>query len=154
MKAVDKRADIPTGGQLGLGMSALALGLGTLWGLKHVESIFRQDVRATLTILLSRTGPSDDEIRSTIAQSECTIISWGIVYMDQGQRRQVRSEIERRVLPSETRPPSFVSQLAENIHVFGVQWKPQSLPAESALPQLEPKGTPVALSEPKQCLLP
>ena len=137
------------GGQLGLGVAALILGLGTLWGLKYVESMFRQDVRATLTVVLSKTGPSDDEIRGGIAQSACTIISWGISYMDQGKRRQIRSEIQWRVLPSETRPPAFIAQLAENAHVLGVQWKPQGLPAESESHQSEPKGTPIPISEPR-----
>jgi putative Mg2+ transporter-C (MgtC) family protein len=137
------------GGQIGLGISALILGLGTFWGLKHAESMLRQDVRATLTVVLSKMGPSDEEIRASIAQSTCTIISWGIAYTDQGQRRQVRSEIERRVLPSETRPPSFVSHLAENAHVFGIQWKPQGLAAESESHPSEPKGTPIPISEAK-----
>jgi len=66
------------GGQLGLGTSALVLGLATLWGLKHMEGAFRQDVRASLTVLTSRTGPSDDELRRTITEGACTIISWGI----------------------------------------------------------------------------
>src|ERR1700733_11848534 len=66
------------GGQLGLGLTALVLGLGTLWGLKYVEKLMRQDVRATLTVTISRDGPSDDEIRALIAQNQCTVISWGI----------------------------------------------------------------------------
>jgi putative Mg2+ transporter-C (MgtC) family protein len=137
------------GGQLSLGTSALVLGLITLWGLKHVEGAIRQDVRATLTVVLCKMGPSDEEIRAGIAQSECKIISWGITYNQHGEYRQIRSEIERRVLPSETRPPDFISQLVENSHVSEVQWKPQGLPAESASQQSEPKGTPIPISGPK-----
>ena len=137
------------GGQLGLGISALVLGLGTLWGLKHVEAAIRQDVRATLTVVASKTSPLDEEIRGSIAQSDCKIISWGITYMDQGQYREIQSEIERRVLPSETRPPAFIAQLAQNTNVVSIQWKPQGLSAESGSQQSEPKGTPIPISGPK-----
>ena len=135
------------GGQLGLGISALILGLGTLWGLKHVEAAIRQDIRATLTVVLAKSGPSDDEIRSSIDQNDCTIISWGITYMDRGEYREIRSELERRVVPSETRPPAFIAQLAAQ--VVSIQWKPQGLPAELSSPQSEPKGTPIPISGPK-----
>ena len=131
------------GGQLGLGTSALILGLGTLWGLKYVERAFRQGVRATLTVVLSRMGPSDEEIRASIAQSGCTIISWGITSMDHGQFRKIRSELQRRVLPSETRPSAFIAELAENTLAWEVQWKPQGLSEESASQESEPKGTPI-----------
>jgi putative Mg2+ transporter-C (MgtC) family protein len=137
------------GGQIGLGTSALILGLGTLWGLKYAEGAIRQDVRATLTVIVSRMGPSDDEIRGNITQDACTIISWGISYMDQGERRQIRTEIERRVLPSETKPPTFIAWLAQNAQVLGIEWKPQGLPAEAGSQQSEPKGTPISISGPK-----
>lgn len=137
------------GGQISLGIAALFLGLGTLWGLKHVEGGFRQDILATLTVVVSRMGPSDDEIRGNITHDACTVISWGISYMDHGEQRQIRTEIQRRVLPSDTKPPAFIARLAENAQVLGIEWKPQGLPAESGSQQSEPKGTSIPISGPK-----
>jgi putative Mg2+ transporter-C (MgtC) family protein len=137
------------GGQLGLGIVALVLGLGTLWGLKYVEKSIRQDVRAALTLIISRLGPSDDEVRASIVQSECKIVAWGITYLDHGQWRQVRSDDQRRVLPEETRPPGFVPQFAQNAHVRSVHWQPQGLTTESGSEQTEPKGTPIPISGPQ-----
>ncbi len=137
------------GGQLGLGGAALVLGLGTLWGLKYVEKGIRQDVRATVSLILATNGPSDDDIRARIAQSDCRIISWGITYVGQGARREIRAEIERRVLPSETHPPAFISDLAGYPHVESIRWKPQGLSNEGESQQSEPKGVPVAISGPK-----
>ncbi len=137
------------GGQLLLGITALFLGLGTLWGLKYIENGIRQDVRATLTLAIAKTGPSDDEIRNCIAISGCTIISWGVEYGNRGQLREVNTEIQCRVLPRETRPPDFVSTLAQNPEIQAVKWHPQGISRGAELKRPEPKGTPVALSEPK-----
>ena len=137
------------GGQLGLGGAALVLGLGTLWGLKYVEKMMRQDARASLILTISRDGPSDEEIRALIAQGQCTVISWGILYTDHGKKREVHGEIQRRVLPNETSPPNYVASLAVNPHVGTIQWRPQGMSDGSAATKSEPKGTPTSLSEPK-----
>jgi putative Mg2+ transporter-C (MgtC) family protein len=136
------------GGQLALGTTALVLGLGTLWGLKYVERAIRQDLRATMVLDIDKGGPGDDELRATIAQSRCVIISWGVIYSDRGNQRQIQSEIQWRARPHETAPPPFIALLAQNEHVQRVQWQPQALAAESALEQSEPPGTPIAISVP------
>lgn len=134
------------GGQLRLGVAALGLGLGTLWGLKYVEQLMRQDVRARLTLTILKDGPTDETIRASITQNKCLIISWGIAYMDRGERREVRSEIQRRIHASDTRPPPFVAQLAQMPRVEGLQWEPQGLSTESASQQSGPMGLPVGIS--------
>jgi putative Mg2+ transporter-C (MgtC) family protein len=137
------------GGQLELGTAALILGLGTLWGLKHAENKIRQDARATLTLTISRNGPSEDDIRASIAQSGCTIISWGVAYARHGQSKELHSEIQRRVLPTETRPPDFVARLAQDPAIQEIRWQPQGISRGPESKQPEPKGTPVAQSEPE-----
>jgi putative Mg2+ transporter-C (MgtC) family protein len=136
------------GGQLGLGIAALILGFATLWGLKYVEKSMRQDVRAMLSLTLLNNEPSEEEIRATITQCGCTIVSWGIASAHQGQWRQIQSEIQWRTLPEDTHPPAFVSQFAENAHIENVQWHPQGISSNSG-PQSQPKGTPIPISGPK-----
>ena len=51
------------GGQLGVGLAALAIGFVTLSGLKRLESWFHQDHRGTLILRTGVNGPSDEEIR-------------------------------------------------------------------------------------------
>jgi putative Mg2+ transporter-C (MgtC) family protein len=130
-----------------LGTSALALGLVTLWGLKHAEKKMRQDVRAALTLTILTPTPTDDDVRARIAGDRCHIVCWGVTYLDQGTKRQLSLEIERRVLPSETSPPSFVSDFAHDSRVSCIAWRPQGLSQEGRSQQ-QPKGTPVAISEP------
>ncbi len=136
------------GGQLGLGTAALALGCGTLWGLKYLEKVLRQDMRAMLTVSTLKNGPSDEEILAAVRQSECNILSWGIAYADHGQRREMRMEVERRTLPSDAGPPAFISQLAHDARIDTVQWLPRGIPTDSGSRQPQPTGMPPSLSEP------
>jgi putative Mg2+ transporter-C (MgtC) family protein len=137
------------GGQIGLGIAALALGFGTLWGLKYVEKAMRQDARGTLALTMLKDGPSDDEIRSAIASDGGLIISWGIAYEDQGQRRELRTDVQRRIKPDDTQPPGFVSQLARNPHIQRIMWRPQGISSGFESQPSQPKGTPIPISGPK-----
>jgi putative Mg2+ transporter-C (MgtC) family protein len=113
------------GGQIELGIAALVLGIATLWGLKYVESIFRQDVNGTLTLTILKSGPSEEDIRAMIRDSRGRIISWGVCYREHGSQREIRSEIRRRVYPSDTRPPEFLPRILNSPGVEEVSWRPQ-----------------------------
>jgi putative Mg2+ transporter-C (MgtC) family protein len=130
------------GGQIGLGLAALGLGWGTLWGLTYVEKHLKQDTLGTLTLLMSRSGPTEEEIRAGIAQSGCVVLSWGVAYTSQDMGREMRAEIQRRALPRDSRPPAFVAQLAENAHIRRIEWRPQGVSAGPASPQPGPFAGP------------
>ncbi len=134
------------GGQLGLGMAALALGCGTLWGLKYVEKAIHQDSHATLTVSVLKNGPSEEQLREKIVQGGCVIISWAITYTDRGQNRQIRTEVERRVFPSDTRPPDFLAQLGLEAGVEAIQWMPQGISPD--VHQSDPLALPVNMIGP------
>ncbi len=120
------------GGQIGLGLAALLLGLGTLWGLKHIEKAIRQDVRATLTLTIRGNDLSDEYVRADIAAAKCTIISWGVNYENHGRQREVKSEIERRILPGDTQPPAFIHGFSTNPNVENLEWRPEGLSDKSS----------------------
>ena len=62
------------GGQLRLGLAALALGLAVLWGLKWLEQRTKRDRRAELTVVTTPDGPSEKDIRACVAASESSSI--------------------------------------------------------------------------------
>jgi putative Mg2+ transporter-C (MgtC) family protein len=126
------------GGQTGLGIAALVLGWGTLWGLTFVERHLRQDTLGMLTLSVSKNGPTEEEIRATIARSGCVVLAWGVAYTNYGESREVRGEIQRRAVPRDSRPPSFVAQLAENAHVKRIEWRPQGISSGSNAPDPGP----------------
>ena len=135
------------GGQIGLGIAALFLGLVTLWGLKHIEKRMFQDLRATLTLIIRDDSMTDDQIREKIVGGDCTPLAWGVTYLD-SQRRQVQAEVQHRALHTDTMPPRFVAELAQTKHVESVRWWPQGLSNGRELPP-QPEGTPIPISAAK-----
>src|ERR1700760_487804 len=54
------------GGQLGLGLVGLALGVLVLEGLKRVEDRWSQDRHAVLSVVISTNGPTEEELTSQL----------------------------------------------------------------------------------------
>jgi putative Mg2+ transporter-C (MgtC) family protein len=134
------------GGQLELGLIALAIGWATLWGLKYVEGIFKQDQRATFGLSISKGGPSDDELRVLIAAGRCKIISWGARYTSRTGLKEIRAEVEWHARVGDTRMPPFISKLAENSYIETISWTPQGISPDRDSPDSGPFGTPIPTS--------
>lgn len=137
------------GGQIALGIAALALGFGTLWGLRFLEGVIPQDNHADLILQVLRHGPAEEEIRQKIIRDGFVIDSWGVTYADHGQRREIRSQIKWRSVPGQTQPPTFVAQFAQNEHIPKVFWQPQGgVSKETATDETFPKAGPGAVQTP------
>jgi putative Mg2+ transporter-C (MgtC) family protein len=115
------------GGQLSLGLAALALGLVVLWGLKWFEQHTTRNRRAELIVLAAIDGPPEEDIEARLAGSNCTIASHAVTYSCDVERRKLAYEVEWRARPTDTRPPEFLSHLAKEPGVFKVDWKPRSV---------------------------
>ena len=134
------------GGQIGLGLAALALGCIILWGLKRVENFMPQEMRGLLTLTIAGGGLSEEELRARLGKDGCAIVSWGVWYVKSPERREIRCQVKWRSSTGETTPPPFVAELSANPAVSALRWEPQGLSAESGPQQSEPRGTPVAIS--------
>jgi putative Mg2+ transporter-C (MgtC) family protein len=126
------------GGQFGLGIAALVLGLGVLWGLKYVDQLIRRDIESVVAMLIDTGGPDDDEIRRAINADGCGIVEWGVVYIDGGQRREIFCGVQRRIRRDDTQPPPFVRRLSHQPGVSRLRWQPQGIQFS---PPPSPPGT-------------
>jgi putative Mg2+ transporter-C (MgtC) family protein len=111
------------GGQHGLGLAALGLGIAILWLLKHVEAGLTQERRATFSLNVAEAGPSDDELRTIVEHSGGRIWGWDAQYARLGVRRKIRCEISWPDHGTKPRVPEFVRQLVKRDGVQGVRWK-------------------------------
>jgi putative Mg2+ transporter-C (MgtC) family protein len=115
------------GGQIILGLTALVLGMAVLWGLKYLENAMRQDTRATVALAIRGDGPADQQLRERMQQCDCKIISWGIIYDQSKQQREITCIIEWHVRADQTNPPSFVTELAADARIVKLLWQPQGI---------------------------
>jgi putative Mg2+ transporter-C (MgtC) family protein len=112
------------GGQIELGLAALALTLLVLWGLKRLEQAFRQDRHGTLILRSTAEGPTEEAVRATLLAAGYRIGSWDVAYNVQGQigQRRLRCEARWHGSLDDTKTPVFVDELKQQPGVLAIRW--------------------------------
>jgi putative Mg2+ transporter-C (MgtC) family protein len=113
------------GGQHGLGLAALALGIITLWALKRLEGSIPQERRGSLALNIVEGGPEDDEIRTLLVARGIRITSWDVTYKRKGRtiRRLVRCEVQWPTSQNDPQVPELVRQLGVRDGVRVARWR-------------------------------
>ncbi|HEY7427881.1 MAG TPA: MgtC/SapB family protein [Gemmataceae bacterium] len=113
------------GGQIGLGLAGLVVGLIALWGLKKLEARMGQDRHATLILSSVEGGPTEEEVRALLLAAGYRINSWGVTYEaeEDTPHRTLRYEVERHTRRDDVQPPVALDQLARRPGVRMLQWK-------------------------------
>ncbi|HLN27836.1 MAG TPA: MgtC/SapB family protein [Gemmataceae bacterium] len=113
------------GGQLALGMIALALSVIVLWALQWLEFRVHQDRHATLILSLAADGPTEEDIRAAVMKAGHDIASADVSYKaaEAGMERTVRFEVRWRGYPNDFQTPPYVRQLTERPGVLTLQWR-------------------------------
>ncbi|HEY3861459.1 MAG TPA: MgtC/SapB family protein [Verrucomicrobiae bacterium] len=110
------------GGQLGLGIVALAVGLGVLWALKPIEHLLKQTQQAKLTLVVGNQGPNEQDILRCAAAAGGKVSSVSVVYETGGSLREIHCMVQWRARPGDVLPPAFVNELAKREDTFKVMW--------------------------------
>ncbi|HTU93801.1 MAG TPA: MgtC/SapB family protein, partial [Gemmataceae bacterium] len=113
------------GGQHGLGLATLGIGVVILWCLKWLETSMSQERRANLTLALAEGGPADEEIRSGLEAAGYRIASWDAAYSLRGEsrRRRIRCELHWQGRLADVQPPEFIRSLAQRQGLHSLRWK-------------------------------
>jgi len=113
------------GGQHGLGLATLGLGVVILWFLKWLEMRIQQDRRADLTLTMGEGGPGDEELRSGLEAAGFRIASWDAAYARRGQSRhhRIRCELHWQGQADDVQPPDFIHRLLEREGLLSLRWK-------------------------------
>jgi putative Mg2+ transporter-C (MgtC) family protein len=115
------------GGQIALGLTALAIGMIVLSGLKWLEVWFPQDRQGTLNLTTGPNGPTDDEVFRMIRSAGFQILSVGIIVDAFEKRRERICELRWRATSTETGEPAFLTALEQLPGVLRMRWSPQGL---------------------------
>jgi len=109
------------GGQIGVGLAALVLGLTVLWGLRLVENRLRQGRSGTLTLLFNADVRPEQEIQSYFSGLGFRVASLSL-WHHAPENCRLRCEIRWKALPSDGEVPAFVRQFAGREDIARVQW--------------------------------
>ena len=111
-------------GEFGLGLATLGVSIAVLWGLPRMESMLRQDRRATLTLTLRGSEPSEATIREAITSAGFRIGAWDITRRRQGEGMSItiRAELVWHGRLNETHPPAFLKRFETEPGVLKLRW--------------------------------
>lgn len=114
------------GGQIALGLAALALAVFVLWLLKWAERRIGRECRATLTVAFDTGAAIEQDAAAALAAEGFTIVARSVAFTARGQRCEIRYDL-RWHSPIEDLPaPDLTGRLARQAGVLEVAWRPLS----------------------------
>lgn len=112
------------GGQLGLGLAMLAMGVSVLWVLKSVEERLPQDCHAILRLAIDGDAVGEDELRSLLHDAGMRVRSCTVHYDPKQERRALRCELRWRAPGGHSRTPEVIERLAQRDGIVRLDWQP------------------------------
>jgi putative Mg2+ transporter-C (MgtC) family protein len=111
------------GGEIGLGLALLALGLFILWALKYLELLCDQNRLAELAIDADAPGLSPEALVERLRTAQFRVRR--LVMSTSASGRKYRCEVEWRGKPDDVGPPGIVRELSADASVRRVRWTPR-----------------------------
>ncbi len=112
------------GGQIWLGLAALALGMVVLWALKIAERFFDHNHEAMFILEVAGSGPSDEELRALLRAAGIKIRSFGLTTFGDGTRRRIRMAVRWKARLLDPALPQVVYDLQQRPEVLYLNWRP------------------------------
>jgi putative Mg2+ transporter-C (MgtC) family protein len=113
------------GGQIALGLVGSAIGILVITVLKALEDRKKQDHEGKLSVMLDASGPTEHEIRASLAQAGLKISSCAFAYSRVGESMDLDCYVRWRAAARETEVPEVVRTLAGTPGVTRIAWTPQ-----------------------------
>ena len=112
------------GGQIGLGLGALILGMVILTGFKRLEKRMMRTRQATLTLVAGQTAPREPEITEKIIAAGYEIISSSVTMGENATFREMTFEVRWLCTEDDiTQPLSFLKELGTSFGLAKVDWR-------------------------------
>jgi putative Mg2+ transporter-C (MgtC) family protein len=103
------------GGQIGLGLSALVLGMIILTAVKEIEKRSKQEHHATLIMVAGQNAPSEVEITSNILEAGYKVASVSVTIGENAALQEMRCEIKWCAKVGDRHPLTFLRELSTRV---------------------------------------
>jgi putative Mg2+ transporter-C (MgtC) family protein len=113
------------GGQIGLGLAGLGIGLFALSALNWVELKVTRDQHGTLVVTVNDEGPGDDAVKGELTAAGCRVKSSRIAIRSDTRPplRTTEWKVCWRARPGESHAPAFLDRLAQSPGVLELSWE-------------------------------
>jgi putative Mg2+ transporter-C (MgtC) family protein len=111
------------GGQIGLGLGALLLGMMILGGLKQLEKHCKQHHQATLTIIAGEKAPSETEIIKNITDAGYKVTSSSVILGENAVLLEMSCEVSWHARIPDMQPFGFLRELVARFGLAKTDWK-------------------------------
>lgn len=112
------------GGQISLGIAALALAVVVVSALRWLDARIKQDHQATLSLTTGRNEPTNQEICSAVRKAGCKIKASSVSYSNQFQQRDIEFTVQWRASQQADELPHCIQDLMKDSRVLAAHWKP------------------------------
>lgn len=112
------------GGQLGLGMAMLLIGVVVLAGFKQIEHRIPQDHHAMLVLTTDMEGPAESELKGWLTEAGLRVHSCAVAHDNNLEHRRLRFELRWRARGDIVETPPIIAQLAKREGVVRLDWRP------------------------------
>jgi len=112
------------GGQLGLGIALLVVGIFVLVVLKQFEDRIGTEHRATLLLSCQANSLDENDLRATLKAAGFKVVSCGVKFSNAAERRRLRCIVTWWGRAIDLQPPPVLEQLAQRPGVLKVEWLP------------------------------
>ena len=112
------------GGQLGLGLAAMALALFILWFLEWIEKFAERERRAELRIAFETGAVVEQQILPRLAASGFSVNPRRIIFRCHGKVSAMRYDVTWRAAQPARTAPELVRELARAPGVLRLDWRP------------------------------
>ena len=113
------------GGQIVLGLVGSGIGMIVLAGLIKAEERMKQERQGTFSIVVDPSGPSEDDIRASLAEANLKISSCAFVYNPETRSAEFNCYLRWKAAAFESKVPDVVRVLAVRAGVIRIAWNPQ-----------------------------
>jgi putative Mg2+ transporter-C (MgtC) family protein len=114
------------GGQIAIGLVGSAIGLVVLTALKVVEDRMKQDRQGKLSLVVDSSGPSENEIRSSLKQGGIKVASCAFAHTSEARTTELNCDLHWSAPAADNEVPAAIHALAERPGVIRIAWMPQA----------------------------